>query len=40
MYFVKLLEDMAGMMFMNTHLKGILVIEGVFDLEFLFIVDI
>ena len=30
--FVKLLEDVAGMMSMNTHLKGVLDFRGVFDL--------
>ena len=32
MSFVKLLEDMAGMMNMNTHLKGVLGFRGVFYL--------
>ena len=36
----KLLEDVAGMMSMNTHLKFVLSFRGVFDLDFLFIVDI
>ena len=31
---------MAGMMSMNTHLKGVLEFRGVIDLDFLFIVDI
>ena len=30
---------MAGIISMNTHLKGVLVFSGVFDLEFLLIVD-
>ena len=38
--FVKLLEDMAGMISMNTHLKSVLGFRAVFDLYFLFIVDI
>ena len=40
MFFLKLLEDVDGMMSMNTHLKGVLDIRGVFDLAFLFIVDV
>ena len=40
MSFVKVLEDMAGMVSMNTHLKGVLGFRGVSDLEFLFIVYI
>ena len=36
MSFVKLLEDVDGMMSMNTHLKGVFVS----DLAYLFIVDI
>ena len=40
MSFVKLLEDTAGMMSTNTHLKGVLGFRGVFDLTFLFIVKI
>ena len=32
--FVKLLEGMAGIMSMNTHLKGVLGFRGVFDLDF------
>ena len=40
MSFVQLLEDRDGMMYMNTHSKGVLVFRGVFDLDFLFIVDI
>ena len=31
-YFVKVLEDMADMMSMNTHLRGVLVFIGVFDI--------
>ena len=31
---------MAGMMSMNTHLKGVLGFRGVFDIDFFFIVDI
>ena len=33
-YFVNILEDMAGMVSMNTHLKGVLVFSGVFDIGF------
>ena len=33
-YFVNILEDMAGMVSMNTHLKGVLVFSGVFDIVF------
>ena len=40
MSFVKNLEYMAGIMSMNTHFKGVLIFIGVFDLDFLFIVDI
>ena len=40
MYFVKLLEDIAIMMSMNTHLKGVLGFSGVLDPEFLFIFEI
>ena len=38
--FVKLLEYVASMMYMKTHLKYVLGFIGVFDLVFLFIVDI
>ena len=40
MSFVKNLEYMAGIMSMNTHFKGVLIFIGVFDIDFLFIVDI
>ena len=40
MAFVKLLEDMAGMIPINTHLKVFLGFIGVFDIDFSFIVDI
>ena len=40
MSFVKLLEDVAGMISINNHLKGVLDFRGVSDLAFLFIVDI
>ena len=40
MSFVKILEYMAGIMSRNTHLKGVLGFRYVFDLDFLFIVDI
>ena len=40
MSFVKSLEDMAGMMSMNTHFKDVLGFRGVFDIDFLFIVEI
>ena len=40
MSFIKLLEYMAGMMSMKTHLKGVLSFSGVFDLDFSFIVGI
>ena len=40
MSFVKLLEDIAGMMSTNTHLMGVLNVSGVFDLRFLLIVEI
>ena len=39
-YFVKLLEDVTSMISINTHLKGVLGFIDVFDLYFLFIVDI
>ena len=35
-----MLKYMAGMVFMNTHLKGVLVFIGFPDLDSLFIVDI
>ena len=38
--FVKLLEYVAAMMFMNTHSKGVLDFRGVFDPAFLLIVVI
>ena len=38
--FVKLLEDMAGMMSTNTHLKRVLGFRGVYDTDILFIVEI
>ena len=37
---MKLLEDAASMISMNTHLKGVLDFIGVFDITFLFIVEI
>ena len=40
MYFVKILEDKAGMISINTHLKDDLGFIGIFDLGFLFIVGI
>ena len=40
MYYVHILEDMAGMVSMKTHLKGLLGFSVVFDPEFLLIVDI
>ena len=40
MYFVKLLEDMAGIISMNTHLKGVLGFRGVFDIGCSVIVEI
>ena len=40
MSYVKILEDMAGIMSMNTHLKGVLDFRGVFDLNFSFIMGI
>ena len=40
MSFVKIFEDTAGMMSTNTHLKGVWGFRGVFDLTFLFIVEI
>ena len=40
MSFVKLLEDVAGMMSMNIHFKCVLDFIGVFDLAFLFIIKI
>ena len=40
MSFVKFLEDMACMVPMNTHLKGVLDLRGVFYISFLFIVEI
>ena len=39
-YYVKLLVDMAGMLSLKTHLKGVLVLSGVFDIGFLFIFEI
>ena len=38
--FVTILEDVAGMMSMNTHLKYVLGYRGVFDPSVLFIVEI
>ena len=40
MSFVKLLEDMADMMSIIAHLKGVLGFSGVFGLVFLLIVEI
>ena len=40
MSLVKLLEDMAGIMSMNTHLKGFLGFRGVLNLAFLCILEI
>ena len=40
MSFVKILEDVAVMISINTHLKGVLYFRDVFDLDFLFIVYI
>ena len=40
MYFVKLLEDADGMMYMNINLKCVLAFICVFDLDFLFILEI
>ena len=40
MSFVKLLEDISGMVSMKTHLKGVLVFRGFFDIGFLLIVEI
>ena len=37
--FITLLEYIDGMMSMNTHLKGVLVFRGVFDVGFLFLVE-
>ena len=36
----KILEDVASMMSMNTHLKGVFDFRGVSDIEFLFIAEI
>ena len=38
--YVKILEDKAVMMSINSHLKGVLVFSGVFDLGFSLTVDI
>ena len=40
MSFVEILEDMSVMMSMNTHLKVVLGFRGLFNIDFLFIVDI
>ena len=40
MYLVRLLEDIAGMMSMDTHLKGVLGPSSVLGLIFLLIVEI
>ena len=34
------MEDVSGMISMNTHLKGVLDFRGVFGISFLFIVEI
>ena len=40
MYFVKLLENISGVISINTRLKVVLGFRGVFDTGFLFIVEI
>ena len=40
MSFVQLLVDVAGMISLNTHLKGVLDFRGIFDISFLFILEI
>ena len=40
MSFVERLEYVSGMIFTDTHLKGLLGFGGVFDIGFLFIVEI
>ena len=40
MYFVKALEDVAGMVSMKTHFKCFLGLIGVFDTYLIFIVEI
>ena len=39
-YFVNILEDMADIMSMDNHLRGVLGLRGFFYLVFLFIVEI
>ena len=39
-FFVKLLRDVSGMVYMDTHLKVVLDFRGAFDIYFLFIVEI
>ena len=37
MSFVNVFEDVAGMMYMDTHLKGVLGFRGVIDLYFIYL---